>query len=192
MHGEDQATAAYAGIPVKIDYDDDASLGPLSLNDKYQSKRDFPINSLNGFIYGLRTGFISQAIIGSIVYHTAYDELVTPMDSTTCMIVAALWCGVTMLSAALSLRFYSWLHQVPQHEQFPNADQDFHLLHGALIGMYFSWLLFDLIVVDNWLVILGMSLFALAGYFYLRCTKESQPRKRRAVSDDLLRSLDLI
>jgi hypothetical protein len=195
MGGAYQVHVAYAGIPVTIDcsrcqedYDDGFSLDLFLKYHQYRG-RDFQ-NGASCVVFGLRGGFLSQALVVSAVYYAAYDELVAAIDSTKGMIVVmTLWTCVTTLSAVLSLKLLSWLHQLPQKEQFQNMDQDLHLLFGFLFGLYFMCLLFDLIALEHGFPLLTVQ-SALVFVVYVSMKRIQE--KRRAVNDDLLKSLDLL
>lgn len=188
--------SVYSAIPVQVAFssfqddgdEDEISVDLLSLENKYPSRQD----NQNGFIFGLRMGFASQLLTGLLVLFEYHDELSMATDSTAGILVVT--ATLAMLSAVVSLlshKVHAWLKQSPRQEHYQTMDQDYHLFCGNLAGMYLAWILCDLAAESGWVLLAIQSAVALMGSVHLRCSKGSLRQKRRAVNDDLLRSLDL-
>ncbi|CAB9502119.1 expressed unknown protein [Seminavis robusta] len=190
----------FSAIPLRIELEArESSRSLLSLpslppNNKYQQRgRQDLHNNASGFIFGLRSGFLSQMALGLMVLFTVSDKV--RAEASECLVGAIvltiLWTVVSITTTGLSCKCYFWMNRQQQEQ----VEQEFHLFHGSLIGMFFAWILFDLLLETRAIFLLFHGVVAVTGHCCLRRSKEIFVRNRRAarnvISDDLMKSLDM-
>jgi hypothetical protein len=185
-----------AAIPLGPDLGQgDSSRSLLSMQSSLSHGNRYPharqeFNNTSGFIFGLRFGFVSQLILGLLAIITDFDKVLSELTEcpTGMVILTALWGMIAVYSVLLSSKVYFWMSQ-PQGPQLENAvEQEFHVFHGSIIGVFFAWLLFDLLLEASLVILCGHVGITLVGHLYLQSSEEKFHRHRRAISSDGMRT----
>jgi tetrahydromethanopterin S-methyltransferase subunit B len=182
----------FAAMPLGPDQGKgDSSRSLLSIQSSLPHDNRYPharqeFNNTSGFIFGVRFGFVSQLILGLLAIITYVDKVLSELTEclTGMVIVTALWGMIAVYSVLLSSKIFFWM-SLSQGPQLENAvEQEYNVFHGSMIGVFFAWLLFDLLLEASVFVLCGHVGITLLGHCYLQRSEKRILRYRRAISSD--------
>ena len=124
----------------------------------------------SGFIFGLRSGFATQIFMGLLVFLYFDQDVHSLLEKPTNIgILTVFWSIFTVFLAVLSSRFFRWIHSSQSDQQ--SLEEEYHLFHGSLIGMYMAWVIFDLFLSMGLIMLFFHSAVAYLGHSFLQRAK---------------------
>lgn len=181
MPSEVPCGAIFLGVPVHNEFGADEEEGRLisllsvdsisgngfsnakSLQESYNS---------SGFIFGLRSGFTFQLLFGIIVLWGFNEHVSSILESPAHIgFLTLVWSAVTLIAAIVSSQLFAHWNGLQSMQQ--SLQQEFHLFHGNLIGMFLSWVIFDIVLAMGAPILCLHSGVALIGHIFIQRSKKN-------------------